>query len=507
MRLVPHRTGVTRVCSAAAVVVATVFTGGGIAAADSVPPRPNISTPAQFQSLSSAPVTLTGTAADDTSVTSVQVTITNLDTNSPRSGSATLGSPGARSTGWRFSTDLPAGDYYARAQTRDSAGHASAFSAVRRFDVAKPAGQAFLTLMFGRSQLALATDTCQRVPNTVPLDQVAAELHRRGITGTGAVVGDRTAEASTTCYSGALYPSWQQLAHLRDDYGMRFVSAGVSHVNNTLLTPSQQYQNICGSLPALVAHGHDRAWGTFAYPNGKQSLTLQTRVTSRCFAYGRVYQMGRSHQDIVSRSPWLERTNSLAGGACNAPALPCYSLQVRSGRYFSRDVLARLMSVGPGEWSTVYMYKFITGSYTATDGSGVRWDCTAADWRAHWTTVPETYCWNDYLAALSSIPSGVTVVDPATVAQTWNPDFLAPKTTITSGPADGSSGTSVVFSFAADQARSWFTCSLDGGANELCDTGVAYTGLAPGPHTFTVRASDAFGNVELVPATYSWISS
>lgn len=506
MRLVPRRSGVTLAIATAALVLTSICTGG-IATADTMPSRPAISTPAQFQSLPSAPVTVTGTAADDISVASVWVTIRNMDTNRSSSSSATLASPGARSTGWRLTTNLAAGDYSATAQARDGAGHISALSSARRFDVAKPAGQAYLTLMFGRSQWALASDTCQPETNTVPLNQVAAELHRRGIVGTGAVIGDRTAESSTTCYSGALYPSWQQLAQLRDDYGMRFVSAGVSHVDNTLLTAAQQYANVCGSLPAMLAHGHDRAWGTFAYPNGKQSLALQTTTTSRCFAYGRVYQMGRSHQDIVSRSPWLERTNSLAGGACNAPALPCYSLRVRSGRYFSRDVLARLMAVGPGEWSTVYMYKFISGSHDAASTSAVRWDCTAPDWRAHWTTVPETYCWNDYLAALDAIPSNVTVVDPATVAQAWNSDSLAPMTTIRSGPADGASGASVAFSFTASDARSWFTCSLDGGAADLCDSGVVYTSLAPGPHTFTVKASDAFGNIETVPAAYSWISS
>ena len=30
------------------------------------------------------------------------------------------------------------------------------------------------------------------------------------------------------------------------------------------------------------------------------------------------------------------------------------------------------------------------------------------------------------------------------------------------------------------------------------------TGLTVGPHTFSVRASDAVGNVEETPATYSW---
>ncbi len=46
-------------------------------------------------------------------------------------------------------------------------------------------------------------------------------------------------------------------------------------------------------------------------------------------------------------------------------------------------------------------------------------------------------------------------------------------------------------------------CSLDGAAFAACSsTSFAYTGLSPGPHTFAVEATDAYGNVGM-PATTS----
>lgn len=499
---------------ALALSVATVAGGIGLpdgnAATDTVKPQAMVASPAAYASLASGPATISGTATDDVRLRSVRVVITNQDTKTTSSSLGALGTPTSSASSWSFSADLPAGSYSVKVQARDWAGNISAFTTPRPFDVAKPAGSAFLTLMFGRTQWALTDSRCQPLPNTVALDEVAVALHNRGLVGTGGVVASQTADSALTCYHSAFYPSWSHLAQLRDDYRMSFVSAGTRYVDNTLLSPTERYQNICGSLASMFAHGHDRAWGTFAYPSSKYNATLQTQVTARCFAYGRVYTAGRSHDDVASRSPWLERANSITGGACNDPALPCFDIYVAgsggAARYYNRDQLLRLMAVGPGEWSTIYMYKFITGSRNATGSGGARWDCTSADWRAHWTTVPETYCWGDFLAAIDAIPTGVTVTDPATVAQTWNSDAASPTTTLTSEPANGDSGTSVTFSFTADEVRAWFSCSLDGSPSELCDSGVAYADLPPGPHSFSVHATDAFGNVGEV-LTYTWLAT
>jgi hypothetical protein len=58
-------------------------------------------------------------------------------------------------------------------------------------------------------------------------------------------------------------------------------------------------------------------------------------------------------------------------------------------------------------------HRFRRGSLTG------RYDCTASDWHAHWTTSTEEYCWNDYLRVLGNINSATRVVDPKTVATAW----------------------------------------------------------------------------------------
>ena len=76
------------------------------------------------------------------------------------------------------------------------------------------------------------------------------------------------------------------------------------------------------------------------------------------------------------------------------------------------------MNVAPGNWTAMQTYTFVTGK--STSGS-ILWDCSEPEshWQAHWTSLFEVYCWNDYLYALSKIPSGVVITDPATVAEAW----------------------------------------------------------------------------------------
>ncbi len=81
------------------------------------------------------------------------------------------------------------------------------------------------------------------------------------------------------------------------------------------------------------------------------------------------------------------------------------------------------------------------------------------------------------------------------------PDSTPPDTSITSGPAQGSTVTSssVTFGFSSTEAGSSFECSYDGAAFTACTApGPGTTGsdtrtLSNGSHTFAVRARDAAG--------------
>jgi Tol biopolymer transport system component len=74
-------------------------------------------------------------------------------------------------------------------------------------------------------------------------------------------------------------------------------------------------------------------------------------------------------------------------------------------------------------------------------------------------------------------------------------DKTPPKTTIVTGPRDPSSIRSPKFTFAANEPDTIFSCSLDRGDFRLCTTPLRLEGIAPGPHTLAVKATDPTGNV------------
>jgi hypothetical protein len=86
-------------------------------------------------------------------------------------------------------------------------------------------------------------------------------------------------------------------------------------------------------------------------------------------------------------------------------------------------------------------------------------------------------------------------------------DTVAPETTINSGPADEITVATATFTFSATDATSGVAsleCRLDGGAFAACTSPRTLTGLAIGPHTFSVRARDNAGNIDATPATRSF---
>src|SRR5205085_9605791 len=99
-------------------------------------------------------------------------------------------------------------------------------------------------------------------------------------------------------------------------------------------------------------------------------------------------------------------------------------------------------------------------------------------------------------------PAGNTDASPA--SDTWTVDTTAPDTSITAHPADPSSNTAPSFSFASTETGSTFECRVDGGSWAPCTNPHSLSGLTDGPHTFAVRATDAAGNTDASPATYTW---
>jgi hypothetical protein len=91
-------------------------------------------------------------------------------------------------------------------------------------------------------------------------------------------------------------------------------------------------------------------------------------------------------------------------------------------------------------------------------------------------------------------------VDESPASRTFTVDSIPPETQIDSGPSGSTTDASPSFEFSASELA-FFECNLDDGGFEPCVSPVSYSSLAPGSHTFEVRATDTPGNTDPSPAT------
>ncbi len=84
-------------------------------------------------------------------------------------------------------------------------------------------------------------------------------------------------------------------------------------------------------------------------------------------------------------------------------------------------------------------------------------------------------------------------------------DTTPPETSIATRPSDPSNSSTATFTYTSSEAGSTFQCKLDSGAFATCpSSGITYSGLGEGQHTFQVRAIDSSENVDPSPAGYTF---
>jgi uncharacterized protein YfaP (DUF2135 family) len=91
-------------------------------------------------------------------------------------------------------------------------------------------------------------------------------------------------------------------------------------------------------------------------------------------------------------------------------------------------------------------------------------------------------------------------------SRNWTVDTVPPNTTIDASPADPSPA-DVSFSFSSPDGGTSFRCQLDGAGFTSCTSPTSFAGLSSGSHTFDVEATDAAGNADPTPASFTWTVS
>ena len=83
-------------------------------------------------------------------------------------------------------------------------------------------------------------------------------------------------------------------------------------------------------------------------------------------------------------------------------------------------------------------------------------------------------------------------------------DTTPPETRITLGPDATTESHAAEFRFRSSEKKPTFECRIDAFAWRACKSPITYTEVPDGEHTFSVRASDRYGNVDATPAVRSW---
>jgi hypothetical protein len=286
----------------------------------------------------------------------------------------------------------------------------------RTGSVSSAATARYITYAFGRAQIGnyVSSSHCT-VPlaGNIPLWTVANLLRAHGHAASAPVTLNQTGTTVPICQGTIRYATWSDLSRLKTSYGWSLVSRGRTGKELTTLTLAQQREETCGTIPDFTAHGFPEAWGMFAYPNNRFTTTMQTSLVNPCYGFGRRYGVGVNALPVPP--PYWVTTNSVMGGRCNDPALPCYTMAVKNNRRYTlpRTLIGYENSAG---WTVIQWYRFVTARMGTITSTSPSWDCTSPDPADHWTNQPEVYCYGDAHGVIDALVAGAIDTNPAAMA-------------------------------------------------------------------------------------------
>ncbi len=422
---------------------------------------------------------------------------------------------GATSPTLRLKVTAPMTGNRYRAVFSNSAGKAWTRAAVLTV-VAAPPGP-FVEFIFSRSEITAADNCIPNSTNIARLDTVVEPyMATLGLTATGSVETLPTLQSANWCphYRETLAASWDQLGTL-GAAGWTFIDHSADYPADATtwsnMTPTEMWEETCGSAQVIDAHGLKGASDMYLWPNssgqpGIVNAFALANFVAPCFGTSRVYGSGLTSASQFTTSPYRQSVRAVNGGACNVSSASCYT--VIGIRYVTpAKIIAAIKALQPGQVLALQQYLFVTGKSPAYTSNATRWDCTNPNPDLHWSNDSERYCWTDMQQVFSYLASsGIGITQPgvvnAAMGRTAYSDTAVPDAptgvTAIAGNSQATIGWNASPSTRAGTITGYTVTASPGGASATTPDGrtttATVTGLTNGvTYTFTVTAASYLG--------------
>jgi hypothetical protein len=243
------------------------------------------------------------------------------------------------------------------------------------------------------------------------------------------------------------------------------------------------------------------AWTVIAPPPGAPTVTISAAPFGSTTATTATVSFAATGTAVTT-------TCSLDGAA----AAPCSSPWVSPALALGAHTVTIVATNAGGSATAVAAWSVVPAAPTITLTTAPAGTTTSATATIAWNTagtVTTTHCSLDAgpLAPCTSPaswsglgvgPHSVTIRvanagGSADAVVTWTVAVTAPTVAISSAPPASTPATSATIAWVATGTVSSTTCALDGGAFTACTSPAVLTGLAVGPHLYTIKVANAGG--------------